>query len=278
MTCIFFLCLFVVLNTFTCPLAYTIAGFDPFRYTLDYILPHPTQRSVPIILISNIIRLFICLLGFLEAFRTITLFIIGSLVITIRFSTGLNTMAVHMISRSEIRRILYLQKLSIIWNNIQVPAETFISLVCTGIFSISIFLVWLCVKDSPQSFGTIVYPWFIINLLVDIGIVFIILKPICCLFDRLTGLFVCIKIRNKFLFLRSPSRSGKISVKKSASLNPVQYKCVMLGPVGMSFLVSFLQSLLLRIFDALLIVEFWLSYNIPFWKQLPIKVSRLNFM
>lgn len=122
---------------------------------------------------------------------------------------------------------------------------------------ITICIMWVCVKRSPQQLGVVVYCWFCLTLAIISIILIQVQMKICGMFDSCMGVYFSVCQREKFLFVRKPSMTGKIAVLTARTLAPVRWRCHLWGPLEMDFQVSFLESLLLRIFDALIVVDVW---------------------
>lgn len=241
---------------FVAPVGFVVAGFDPLRYVFDYFCPHPMYRSVNTIALGFLLRtagyIFICL----ELFRSsswaffIVLVIINR-VFSIRLSIGK-----CLCGKNPKQSVVTLRMIYITWNNVIAYLTNCLNIGLTAIFVEVVMLTWLCIKASPVLLGGLLYFWILILLVILMAIIIGYVKTICWILDQAKEIVQAVKLQTWLLHVRRFSKETKYFKLTAKAIIPIQLKYVFMGPLGIGFLATYIYALVLRVLDAILIVDY----------------------
>lgn len=250
--------LIAILAPFTilAPVGFVVAGFDPFRYLLDYFCPHPMHRSVVTIVIVAILRSVGFTFACLELFRSCAWGLFIALVVFNRILSIRKRLIRCLRHGNTHCLVATMRMISIGWNNVNVYLTNIMNIGFTVTFLEIVMITWLCIKGSPESVGGLLYWWFAVLLLVIICIVIGYVRTGCWIFDQAQKMSFAVKLQTKFIHARRAKKETKLCMLTAKALVPIQVKYVLIGPIGGGFLVTYIQALLLRVIDAILIVDF----------------------
>lgn len=247
---------FIVLATIPVPIIYVVSGYDPFRYLLDYTLPHPMYRSIPIIVGAYFARIVVSMLLLVECFRAASLWVFLLVTGVVRMNSLINFITHRLCRRKPMNGNKLAQQLCIIWNNMENLLAIYTNLGLNVTFALIVMFTWLCVKGSTAILGAFIYTWFVLALLGLSIAMPAILGAICCMYDRINDIFCALKMRDWFLYARHLTVERKVALLKAKSLVALKVVYTPIGALGRNFLVTYLEMLLARIFDAILVIDF----------------------
>lgn len=244
------------LGTFFVPTVFVVSGFDPPRYLLDYILPHPMYRTISTIVVSFLVRLVIFTVATFEVFRAATYYALANLVLITRGVSTCNSLSRMCLSTNVKALSIATQKNSVVYDTAKIVLGLWVNGGLTILFIAIVMITWLVVKGSPDRLGIFIYGWFTTLLVLLLPTAIFVLGLVCQVYDRTKGLQVAARLQVRFLYARRPNWEMKILRLEAASHAPIQMNYILIGPLGQGFLVEFLHALLLRTMDAILIIDF----------------------
>lgn len=238
--------------SFLVPILMTFSDLDPIRYLLDYFLPDPKYRSRFQLLSTFLLRYTMLLLVVLDAFRSILFHVF---VLTIFLNRI--TLVFHLISELKptptVFYKLYIPLFIAFQGFIQLmelPAKIILSAYFAGIVTLS----WICIIMTSDEIGTLLYCWCATLLISAIVVGIALLKTACKIFETGKSTLSGFKNESKLVHNARPCKPTRVDMKNVCCLRAIRMNVSLIGDLGMKFMNSFLYMLVLRTFDAILIV------------------------
>lgn len=243
----------LIFANFVAPLGFVLSGFDPLRYFMDYFLPAPLYRSTLVLSCSFILRYVTVQLVFLELFRTILFLVFLLLVILSRITSILQTLSNWKYNPAVCCR-LYKLLFIVAQEFLQIlkfPGGITLSTYFLGVLCLS----WFCVKMNSAKTGLIIYYWCVILLILAIIVGISALVTVSRSFDYAKKIVENVRYEAKLAYRNHPCKKTRVDMLNARGMLRIHLNYALIGDVGIDFLKSFLHMLVLRSFDAILIVS-----------------------
>lgn len=230
------------------------ANIDYLYYPLEILLPDPKYRSLETILGAVIIRLVCVLWGSLECGRAASLFIYLFFMIINRFLRTLKILMSQVYTFSGFYgnyiyvTLLYRKTEQLCW------IITYILLSTT--FWILVASCWIVVKGSIEKVTLPLYFVFVLTALIIFALYAAALPIVCKGLEMAIEVVALQELRARFRYARLKCRLVKAEIKTIKAIKPIKLTYGMFWQLRMSFLGEYFWLIVLRTFDAILIIDF----------------------
>ncbi len=230
------------------------ANIDYVYYPLEAVLPDPKYRKLSTILIALLIRILFALWGSVECWRTISLFAWLCLMLVSRFLRILQILMSQLYTfryfycNYIFLKLLYGKMKRVVW------ILTYVGLSST--FWILVTSCWVIVKGSIEQLSLPLYLVFVLAA-VMILIGYAIVLPMACKgFEMAVKVVYLYRFRTKFQLARVRCFIYKTEAMKAKAIKPMELTYGVFWPLRMAFLGEYFWLIVLRTFDAILLVDF----------------------
>lgn len=223
------------------------------RYNLDYLLPLTMYRSRQQLILSFVVRYLVTQLAFLELFQSILFNIYLYLIIISRFSS-----IFQVISLWKPNPVIFYQ----VYKTTLIVFKAFVTMWEFGpqitfsmYFVLVVSLLWGCIKMPVEEVGLILFSWFVFHLVCLIVLGVVNFKPLCVFLDNSSSVLHSFRTQTKLVYRDSPCKLNRLTMLSIFSQMDIRLNYPLIGYLGRPFLVSFYNMLVLRTFDAILVVS-----------------------
>lgn len=223
------------------------------RYSLDYWLPDPMYRSRLQLAMSYLLKYTLTQLAFLEIFRSTMFFAFILLILINRLEGIFRMISTFQLNPSEFCKLykpLFIGYRGII-TVLEYETNAIISLYFLGIVSLS----WICIKLSEKEVGYLLYGWFVTLDISALVLGIAVLTQVCKMSDSAVAVLESYKTESKVMYRSTPCKTNRIVQLDTNCLGRIRLNYFLIGDLGGEFLNCFLYMLVLRTFDAILIVS-----------------------
>lgn len=239
------------MSTYVVAIGYVIADIDATKYILEYIATPKFQRNSKEIWLLLLLRTVTHLVLAPEAFRAIAYMLCFIIVLFDRLVIIMST----LLTRKDFYLYFrFYRQAILIWKLIYSSFQLLLKIALTVWFWLMVYVVWICVKSSPQLISTIVYAWMVLLLVCDIIVGVIGLPEICNMMELSMQAVKFHELRAKLFLCWKPSRYRRLIYMHARSIYPIRMSYGFFGWLGKDFIGEFIRVLSLRIFDTIILI------------------------
>lgn len=231
-----------------------MANFDCPYFILEEILPDPTERTKETIIVTTLCRFILCLVCCIEAFRTC---VFTTCCLAIFFDRVTKVMKILFLDvRDSYKFCVYYKKTLVIFQKVKEVLHIIVYLLMTLSFWTLVISCWASVKCSVSVVGLPIYLTLLLTAIGQCVGHYLAIPFTCDVVELATHVVSFHKMVAKIKYAKRKIRIRKMYLQKCEAIMPVRIKYGPFGILAKDFYREYIMIICVRIFDAILVVNY----------------------